>query len=179
VDPAVITGFNTNIRHRGRLFHVQTEDSGRSNPHVISHLYFGGTILASQKTDYADQVESENLDPLVRELMENQHKSLLKRLRAGDFDETIHERLGGETPDGSTTSPSIHDDPPPAASPAPSALADVVNTTDPGSDQRVFGDAVATHKPLDEVILEYLVKKARDRGGRTTKKRAGDSRSRG
>jgi hypothetical protein len=186
VDPAVITGFNTNIRHCGKLFHVQTEDSGRSNPHVISHLYYGGTILASQKTDYAEQVESANLDDLVRELMENQHKSILKRLRAGDFDETIHERLGGETSEGSTTSPSFHDEPPPepppAASGAPVAPRQSANTNDPGSDDRVFGDGVASHKPLDEVILEYLVKKARDRGVRPQappSKRAGDSRSRG
>jgi hypothetical protein len=190
VGPAVITGFNTNIRHRVRLFHVQTEDSGRSNPHVISHLYFGGTILASQKTEYAEQLASENLDNIVRELMESQHKSMLKRLRAGEFDQTISERLGGETAEGSTTSPSIHDEPPPApAQPAAARLpaasatpAGSTKTGDPASGDRVFGDGVVSHKPLDEVILEYLVEKARDRGGRTTappKQRPRDTRSRG
>ena len=44
----MITGSNTNVRHRGKLFHVQTEDSGRRNPHVISHVYYRGTILASE-----------------------------------------------------------------------------------------------------------------------------------
>ena len=46
----MITGFNTNVRHGGRVFHVQTEDSGLAHPHVISHLYYGGTILGSEKT---------------------------------------------------------------------------------------------------------------------------------
>ena len=44
----MIIGANTNVRHRGVLFHVQTEDSGRSNPHVISHLYHQGTIVQDQ-----------------------------------------------------------------------------------------------------------------------------------
>src|SRR5262245_18055169 len=51
VAPMII-GANTNVRHRGVTFHVQTEDSGRANPHVISHLYHHGTILASEKTEY-------------------------------------------------------------------------------------------------------------------------------
>ena len=53
----MITGFNTNVRYGGRVFHVQTEDSGLKNPHVISHLYFGGTILASEKRDYAQLLD--------------------------------------------------------------------------------------------------------------------------
>src|SRR5262249_56251916 len=49
----MITGANTNVRYRGILFHVQTEDSGRANPHIISHVYHGGTILGTHKTDYS------------------------------------------------------------------------------------------------------------------------------
>ena len=39
----MITGCNTNILYRGKQFHVQTEDSGRANPHIMSHVYHGGT----------------------------------------------------------------------------------------------------------------------------------------
>ena len=67
----MITGFNTNVRHGGRVFHVQTEDSGRNHPHVISHLYFGGTILASEKCDYAHLLGAQgDLTMAVRGLME-------------------------------------------------------------------------------------------------------------
>ncbi len=31
--------------------------------------------------------------------------------------------------------------------------------------ERAFGDGIVSQKPLDEVILEYLVEKARDRVG--------------
>ena len=44
----MLSGFNTNIRHRGVLFHVQSEDSGRDPPHIITHLFHGGNILFSQ-----------------------------------------------------------------------------------------------------------------------------------
>jgi hypothetical protein len=165
----LITGFNTNVRYRGRVFHVQTEDSGAKNPHIISHLYHGGTILASERRDYGEHVGSETLENEVRSLMEAQHKALLRRLKGGEFDALIAERLDGAAPDGAadaeaTTSPSLVDvEPDAAASPAHPQT------------PRAFGDGLVSEKPLNEVILEYLVRKARDRRGRGA---AGGSRSR-
>ncbi len=45
----MITGLNTNFRHRGVLFHVQSEASGIKTPHILTHLFKGGDILASMK----------------------------------------------------------------------------------------------------------------------------------
>ena len=101
----MITGFNTNVRYSGRVYHVQTEDSGRNNPHVISHLYHSGTILASEKREYGDLLGSEELTGEVRRLMEGQHKAMLERLRRGEFDELIAERL--EDPNASTGSAAV------------------------------------------------------------------------
>ena len=89
----MITGFNTNVRHGGRLFHVQTEDSGKSHPHVISHVYYGGTILASEKHEYEDLLGSSDLTEAVRALMEGQHKAMVARLKQGALDAIIAERL--------------------------------------------------------------------------------------
>ena len=104
----MITGCNTNVRHRSAMFHVQTEDSGREHPHIISHVYHGGTIIASEKSEYRDRIDSEDLDAEVRGLIEDQHQSMLKRLRSGDFDAAIEERLNGAKatapPSGDTTS---------------------------------------------------------------------------
>ena len=153
----MIIGANTNVRHRGVLFHVQTEDSGRSNPHVISHLYHQGTIVASEKTDYSERLGTEDLEQEVRGLIETQHKSMLRRLRAGDFDAVIAERLGPGAISTETPTP-LPDEPsapsPAAAMPEPAAA-------------RSFGDGIVSQKPLDEVILDYLARKARDRAGRS------------
>jgi hypothetical protein len=155
----MLLGFNTNVRHRGVLFHVQTEDSGRRNPHVITHLYHRGTILASEKTEYADQLDAAELDETVKAMMEAQHKSMLARLRRGAFDALIEERLGrareaepAETTGSSTTQP---DTPAPYAADA--------GQTRPEAPARPFGQGIVTEKPLDEVVLEYLIDNARKR----------------
>lgn len=85
----MIVGFNHNITYRGTGFHVQTEDSGPKNPHLITLLYHGGTIIASQKTVYADILKVDNLDQVVEELAKEQHKGMLRRLTHGEFDDRI------------------------------------------------------------------------------------------
>ena len=83
----MVVGFNHNIKHRGKMYHIQTEDSGLENPHIITHLFVGGNILASKKTSYADIVGAENLAQVVRELMEEQHKEMLRNLINGVYDD--------------------------------------------------------------------------------------------
>jgi hypothetical protein len=83
----MVGGFNHNVKHRGLVYHVQTEDSGLQNPHIITHLFVGGNILASKKTSYADIARAENLPQVVRELMEEQHKEMLRNLINGVYDD--------------------------------------------------------------------------------------------
>lgn len=203
-------GFNTNFRYRDVVFHVQTEDSGRANPHVITHIFHGGNIIASLKSDYSDLLVEADLEAPVRKLMESQHKAMLKQLSRGEFDRAIGERLGPEifrTGAGSeaeieldqpvtgeraapsraradsATGHSSTDRTPgvagrsSSASPtAPSSKAaaaqrataerTVVNPTSRETTSglaRVFGDRVVSEKPLDEVVLDYLVENARKR----------------
>ena len=83
----MVMGFNHNVVYKGEVFHVQTEDSGIKNPHIITLLYRGGVILCSKKTSYADILMMENLELVVEELMKAQHKELMRRLKSGEFDE--------------------------------------------------------------------------------------------
>jgi len=82
----MVVGFNHNIRYKGEVFHVQTEDSGINNPCITTLLYRDGTIIASQKTSYADIVKVEMLEKVVEDIMKEQHKDILRRLKAGEFD---------------------------------------------------------------------------------------------
>src|SRR3954451_18280879 len=82
-----LLGFNNNVKHRGRLFHIQTEDSGVRHPHVITHLFMdGGRILKTVKTSYAEHIGNERLSEVVRTLMKEQHKTMFIALRDGQFD---------------------------------------------------------------------------------------------
>jgi hypothetical protein len=82
-----LLGFNNNVKHRGKLFHIQTEDSGVKHPHVITHLFMdGGRILKTVKTSYAQHIGNEKLAEVVRDLMKQQHKMMFIALRDGQFD---------------------------------------------------------------------------------------------
>jgi hypothetical protein len=85
---APLLGYNTNVRHKGKLYHIQTEDSGIDHPHVITHLFAdGGRIVASKKTSYAERVGSDGLPDQVKKLMQGQHKAMFISLRDGIYDE--------------------------------------------------------------------------------------------
>ncbi len=86
--PSPLLGYNTNVRHGGKLFHIQTEDSGVKHPHIITHLFAdGGRIIASRKTGYAEHIGAENLQDVVKQLMREQHKAMFIALRDGEYDE--------------------------------------------------------------------------------------------
>ncbi len=87
----MIVGFNHNVSYRGVGFHVQTEDSGVKSPQLITLLYHGGTIIASQKTVYADILKVDNLGQVVEDLAKEQHKGMLRRLTKGEFDTRVVE----------------------------------------------------------------------------------------
>jgi hypothetical protein len=90
---------------------------------------------------------------VVRGLIDAQHQKMLSSLRAGAFDAVISERLGAADANLEAPTPLPDDTPPPspaAAMPEPSGA-------------RAFGEGIVSQKPLDEVILEYLSRKARDR----------------
>jgi hypothetical protein len=85
--PSPLLGYNNNVRHRGRVFHIQTEDSGVRYGHIITHLFMdGGRILKSVKTSYAEYLGSERMGDIIREMMKQQHKAMFIALRDGKFD---------------------------------------------------------------------------------------------
>jgi hypothetical protein len=171
-DPKkMAVGFNHNIKHKGKMYHIQTEDSGLENPHIITHLFVGGNILASKKTSYADIVAAENLAQVVRELMEEQHKEMLRNLINGVYDDIdavnareaqsfqpgqIHADGGravrlqqGVTMRAAPEAPTL----PPEVLAARQQPAPVLRND---GAETLFGEDLISEKSLDEVILSYL-----------------------
>jgi hypothetical protein len=85
----MIPGFNHNVKYKDQEFHIQTEDSGVQNPHILTHLYRGGDILASERQDYSEFLSESNLTEVVRKLMQEQHKGVLRGLVRGAYDSKI------------------------------------------------------------------------------------------
>jgi hypothetical protein len=101
-DPSPLLGYNNNIRHKNRVFHVQTEDSGVRHPHIITHLFMdGGRILKSVKTSYADHLGADKMADTVRQMMKEQHKAMLIGLRDGQYDQLVEG--GAAKPDASAS----------------------------------------------------------------------------
>lgn len=92
----MIPGFNHNIRYRGVLYHIQTEDSGIENPVVTTLLYRGGTILSSKRTSYSDIVNSDKMEEVVKEIMKEQHKLMLFDLKNGVFEKAEKEAVAAD-----------------------------------------------------------------------------------
>ena len=133
----MITGFNTDIKHNDKVYHIQTEDKGLQNPYIESLVYVGGEILASKKTSYADQVKTGVDDKWIGSLMEQQHRTMIAAIKRGRFDSPAEPTKGGTTPTPATATLSQD---------APSAVLDP--------------DAINEDKTLDQVIIDYLASEA-------------------
>ncbi|HET9960347.1 MAG TPA: FHA domain-containing protein [Polyangiaceae bacterium] len=89
-------GFNNNIKFQGEVFHVQTEDSGLDQPHIVTHLFAdGGRVVKSHKRSYATEVSRSDVAEYVRQLMKAQHLEMVMSLREGRFDEILAGRAVG------------------------------------------------------------------------------------
>jgi hypothetical protein len=85
----MIPGYNHNVKYKERIFHVQTEDSGVKNPHIITLLYYGGNILESVKSTYANLLSTPELETNLPNIMQKQHKEVLRGLISGRYDGKI------------------------------------------------------------------------------------------
>jgi hypothetical protein len=81
----MLVGYNTNISYKNKVYHIQTEDSGKNNPVILTLVYSQGAILASRKTSYAHLVDDPDFQEKVRKLMKIQHKGMIRELTTGKY----------------------------------------------------------------------------------------------
>jgi len=129
----VITGFNTDIKHNEKVYHIQTEDKGLQNPYIESLVYVGGEILASKKTSYAEQVKTGVDEKWIGSLMEQQHRTMIAAIKRGRFDSPAD-------PTKVVASRPTMQTPMPGAAPAVAEAGE--------------------EKTLDQVIIDYLASEA-------------------
>jgi hypothetical protein len=132
----VITGFNTDIKHNEKVYHIQTEDKGLQNPYIESLVYVGGEILASKKTSYAEQAGAGVEEKWIGSLMEQQHRTMIAAVKRGRFDVTADSTRSTARPTMSTPLPV-----PTRVEPPPPLVIDEERT-------------------LDQVIIDYLASEA-------------------
>jgi len=104
----MITGFNTDVKHEGHVYHVQTEDRGKENPVLESLIYIGGTIVAKKRTSYSDKLVQGAGEDTIAALLKRQHQVIIAAIKAGRIDDLISHTLkhaGEESRKKRTTGP--------------------------------------------------------------------------
>ena len=127
----MITGFNTDIKHNDKVYHIQTEDKGLANPYIESLVYVGGEILASKKTSYAEQAKTGVDEKWIGSLMEQQHRTMIAAIKRGRFDAPADSTKIGRPGGGKTV--------------------EIANLPQ---------DVIDDDKTLDQVIIDYLASEA-------------------
>lgn len=79
-------GYNTDIEHRGLMFHVQTQDQGSNAQYVESIVYRSGKVLASRRTYYTNFLNSPALQNTINKIIDEQHEGILQEISEGTFD---------------------------------------------------------------------------------------------
>jgi hypothetical protein len=82
----MLSGFNHNLKYKGKVFHVQTEDGGKDNPQIITHAFLGGVILDTVRQSYGDLLGKPNWQDALRDRMKAQHLEEIRKLFSGSFD---------------------------------------------------------------------------------------------
>ncbi len=128
----MILGFNENVMHKGKVYHIQTEDGGRKNPVITTLLFKEGIIIASKRTGYADIIKSDKLNIVVKEIMVEQHAAVLKNLKDGMYDKK--EPVLGSSKE--------------------ERISPQVKSAEKVTEKK--GGPLVSEKSLDDIILEYL-----------------------
>ncbi|MFC2171672.1 hypothetical protein ACFLU6_03455 [Acidobacteriota bacterium] len=91
----MIVGYNVEIEHAGRTYHIQTEDMGTDEAMIETLVYIGGRIIHSERTTYRDMLEHCK-DADIMRIMEMQHKRVIQTIRSGRFEEGPKKPFGEE-----------------------------------------------------------------------------------
>jgi len=142
-------------------------------------LFVKGNIIGRKKKDYKDALKLDRLEDLVRELMQDQHKGMLRELKGGNYDGYLGLAEGkpaapappaaAPPPPGQPAAPppdvtaqAATPPPPPPASPGeqitekPATMTINLSEDTELKDEDIFGSDLISDKSLDEVILSFL-----------------------
>jgi len=92
----MLTGFNHNLKYKGRTYHIQTEDGGRDNPMIITHAFLGGVILSTVRKPYVELLSRPDFEEALRERMKVQHLEEIRKLFSGAFNSAVKDATGDD-----------------------------------------------------------------------------------
>jgi len=85
-ERAMVQGFNTKLSCHEQTYHIQSEDLGGENPHILTLAYLGGAVVARIQTNYREVLGSHPSREAIRTLMARQHRQMIENVQAGKFE---------------------------------------------------------------------------------------------
>lgn len=150
----MLPGLNHNVKYKDMVYHVQTEDNGEENPVVISHIFIGGNIIATKKTDYSHLLGSKSMREEVKAIMEEQHKEIIKELITGKYDTRQPTgRIMSESSTPATATKPHLEHPQTANREGAGTHFKPISST---GCLTLFGEGTISDESLDEIILKFL-----------------------
>jgi hypothetical protein len=82
----MLSGFNTDVTHNGTIYHVQTEP--RKQASIETAVYVKGAVIHSLRTSFESLADAPgNSEDKLKELLEDQHRQVIAKIRAGEIKE--------------------------------------------------------------------------------------------
>jgi hypothetical protein len=86
----MVMGFNTDIKHDGVVFHIQTEP--RKDAGIDTTVYTKGAVIHKFKSSYQDLLDSPDFsDDKLKHRLEEQHRMIIARIRGGEIKPPVSE----------------------------------------------------------------------------------------
>lgn len=80
----MVMGFNTDIKHEGVVYHVQTEP--RKDAGIDTTVYTRGAVIHKFKSSYKDMLDSPDFsNEKLQRRLEDQHRLIIARIRGGEI----------------------------------------------------------------------------------------------
>ena len=80
----MVMGFNTDIKHEGVVYHIQTEP--RKDAGIDTTVYTRGAVIHKFKSSYQDLLDSPDFsDEKLKRRLEEQHRLIIARIRGGEI----------------------------------------------------------------------------------------------
>lgn len=79
----MVTGINSDIDYKGKLYHVQTEDRGINNPIILTRIFCSGVLVTTRKTSYVYLLDMDGFKEVVENLMKEQHNEMIQEIQNG------------------------------------------------------------------------------------------------
>lgn len=82
----MVPGFNTKLAVRQQTYHIQSEDLGTDDPHILTLAFRGGAVVARTKTHYRELLGPNPSSQAVRDLMARQHRQMITDIQTGKYE---------------------------------------------------------------------------------------------